>query len=189
MFFYVGVHFSPFVMARGRRGEKKTSRRCEKMRKRIRAMGVQLAFIVRAGCSITYERVRRRRSISPRRRPVEARKSFIFRIPVALSSPAISAKFHPFSGGTFLESALGENPQPRKPVGNFVHFTYRDIKVMSYEIDCHHKIVSSRFCGRRGMARVLTPPPVLGSAKQMCRPLAFIPRGTIDRVDIANVRD
>lgn len=86
-------------------------------------------------------------------------KSFIFRIPAA-HLLAISKKFHPFSPGRSLKARLVENGI----VNPFaiLSISLTAIKVMSYEIDCPHKIVSSPFCGPEAYIH-----PVLGSAKQM----------------------
>jgi len=119
-------------------------------------------FIVRTGGLITYERSGETESISTKATAAACRseKSFIFRIPVALTS-AISRKFHPFSPGRSLKARRWEN----RTVNPFaiLSISLTTIKVMSNEIDCPHKIVSSPFCGADSAKR--TPP--LGSAKQM----------------------
>lgn len=109
---------------------------------------------MRAGGLITYERSDETKSIlcddggDPTKREV-----FHF----SNSGRALSSHLEEISSvlasGTFLENARREENCTVNPFA-ILSISLIAIKVMSYEIDCPHKIVSSSFCGPDSAKRI-----------------------------------
>lgn len=103
-------------------------------------------FIVRARSLITYERSGETKSIRGDDGGPTKREVFHF----SNSGRALSGHLEEISSvlafGTFLENAMREENRTVNPFA-ILSISLIAIKVMSYEIDCPHKIVSSPFCG------------------------------------------
>lgn len=123
----------------------------------VKSRFVRSAAFVRVGGLITYERsgetesIYRRRQ-QRRRRPVEARSLSFFEFRSRSTRPHLEEISSVLGRAVPWKRARRQaEPHPVNPFA-ILSISLTAIKVMSYEIDCPHKIVSSPFCGG-GIAR------------------------------------